>query len=1089
VSLGEAVLQAARESGTVDVDAVLSRADKARASKETGSLLEAVLGLAKEVAAVEREAVARGLPRWALLGAVTGGDDGDDDDQADDRRAGDGGETGSGASELLSALTQSGGTDAQGVRVGDGTVSYGALKRAVAHFLGSMGVTAVAADPTRSHHADSGHGEDGGAAGRASTGTDGIGTAGRASTGAGSIGTAGRASTGAGSRRSASTIKSPLGATQAEQKAQAASNGGAGGAVTSSGGGGAAGCVGADGDAPTLSGSAAGKQDRGTGSAAAASGGGSVSGSSRHSSSEGDDDAAAAEEQSETPATPQHTPIAAPPATPTAATAAAAAALGTPTPSKPVMSRLPGGLRVKLLALSARELAGPVKTRVRILGICAALRREHRVVVMAGRAIALGMGPHLVKRRRLQRRAVVSFAAGLGPMAVRQKRLSYLATVLMAFACGPFGVRSADEAEEKARSRALKKARKVAHKLRAKASAAKTKDVRWAALDKSLNTMWDTTKRPIFSPKDTLRLLLGFGSEAHSDEAREARATRRSSRGAGESDARDGASTTLSALVERAEALPDLESDEDDGEAEEDENGGESRERRTRRMLQLSKASDTKSAADAEVTDLVTHPAQRRIHSLIFGDDLTTQFVAAGGGGPAKPKAAVASGPRILLDPKIAQAVGIGMRTLGVPSAAAEAKPKIWELCRAIARGDIEAAGGFDSVVNMRKFGCYGGEASEAVMSDPRGADDLPVMEMYVRLTVGSVPHVQSRLELMTIEEATVEQIESAARSAETLHRASVEVVSSALLVSLLRDVVLPTGNALNRFTKNAAASGFRLSGLGVLLAVKSGAGENLVQYIARKLVGYADTLRKRASYAKKADSRGDAAAAAASSSSAAAGSSGEGEEEDAGAGAMALVYARRELTAAEDACKVSVQAVEADLTQVKKALLAAKAALHAIQSSAKVERACSEEKDVDHADEAARFTAAIESITSRLESEMLAADETLQKAKSAFDRAMRFFGEDLSEEAEGEEAKLREPGGFFGSILAFLTGLEEAAAKAVEGIRKRELRQKEEARKAARRSGKPAGGVAAAMAGRTGKPSHAAVVSELSSALKKPTG
>lgn len=700
--------------------------------------------------------------------------------------------------------------------------------------------------------------------------------------------------------------------------------------------------------------------------------------------------------------------------------------------------------------------------------------------------LGLGIGPAVVRRRNMSGRAVRLLSLGLGPLMIERRERSRRAACLLALSLGPFSVRSRDEAEESARAKALKKARRVAHKLRSKAKTARTKDVKWQALDRSLNTLWDHSKRPVFSPKDTLRLLLGMQSAPHSPQARAARAE-----GGGRAtdpDTADGGSTTITALLQRADLLPDLPSDDED-----DEEGNAAEAAavaahgvRGRSIIRAASAaalhrSNSSAAIDAEVTDLVTHPAQKRIHALIFGDDIESHFAM---GAAPKTKMASATAVKSLLSAKVAQAVGIGLRTLGVSSEGAGAEAAIRSLARAVAAGDVEAAGGLPSIVTMSRMGCYDRDSSAAVMADARPAVELPAAEMFVRVMVGSVPRVQERLALLTFNEAVEDQLASAEAAAGVLLRASEEASTSALLVSLLRDVVLPAGNALNRFTKNAAAAGFRLAGLAELGAVKSAEGENLVQYIARRLVTYADALRRQARR-----SRGQAlpgAAAASAAAGAGAGADCDDGGEDSGAGAMALLFARKELPSAEAACKLSAQAVEADVTQARTAVAKAAKALADIGGSKDTGLPDGQEAaGPDHAAEAALFVDRVSTTVEGLQDRVSAAEALLKRATQAFEKLLGFFGEDLGEgAAEGDSPP--EPSTFFGVLLGFLQDLEEAAEKELANIKKREMRAREEARKAERRANKEAG---ASFSRGRGEASPAAVMAELSGKLRTSKG
>jgi len=730
-------------------------------------------------------------------------------------------------------------------------------------------------------------------------------------------------------------------------------------------------------------------------------------------------------------------------------------AAGQPTPSRALVSRLPDGTRVKLYTLSAVELMAHHRHAVVLLGALAAIRRQRRRGMMAAVSFTLGLGPLGAKRRLLASRASRLFALGLGPMAVQRRRLSGLAAVLFAFGALPSAVRVRDEDEERARTRALKKARKVAHKLRSKAKAAKTKAVNWEAMDRSLNTLWDHSKRPVFSPKDTLRLLVGGSSTAHTEEARARRIQGR--RATDDDEAADGASTTITALLQRAELLPDLPSD-DDEDGGGDGGGapaaraaaGSASSRRLRRT-------ESRAAVDAEVTDLVTHPAQKRIRALLFGDDIEAHFAATASSAKAAPKAA--AGPPALLDAKTAQSVGIGLRALGVSGEGVEAEGVIRRLARAVARGDVDAAGGVGAVTTMRKLGCFTPDATQAVMADPRASVELPAPEMFVRVMTGSVPHVQRRLELLTFEEAVVDQVEAAEAAAKTLLAASEEVAGSAVLVSLLRDIVLPAGNALNRFNKNAAAAGFRLSGLSALASVKSAGGENLVQYIARRLVGYADQARRRVTAA--ADD-GDGGAPPA------------GLLEDPGAGALALVYAGRDLPSAEAGSKLALQSMEADVTQARKGVAMAREGLELVAASSGKDLAASTEAvGPDHAGEAASFVAEVDGRIAALSSRVHEVDDLMRRAKAAFDKALAFFGEGESSGAD-EAGRVDEPSAFFGLLTGFLAQLEEAAERTEAALRKEQLQAKQAARRAARK----------ATAADTGAGGASALVSELSGVL-----
>ncbi|KAA0159459.1 hypothetical protein FNF31_04825 [Cafeteria roenbergensis] len=711
------------------------------------------------------------------------------------------------------------------------------------------------------------------------------------------------------------------------------------------------------------------------------------------------------------------------------------------------------------------------------------------MLLRSGMMLGLGMGPASVRRRNMSARAVRLLSLGLGPLLIQRRERSRRAACLLALALGPFSVRTRDEDEEAARAKALKKARRVAHKLRSKAKAARTKDVKWQALDRSLNTLWDHSKRPVFSPKDTLRLLLGMQSAPHSPQARAARAE--GAVRATDADAADGGSTTITALLQRADLLPDLPSD-DEEEAE-----GDAAEAaavaahgvRGRSIIRAASAaalhrSNSSAAIDAEVTDLVTHPAQKRIHALIFGDDIESHFAM---GAAPKTKVATSAAVKSLLSAKVAQAVGIGLRTLGVSGEGAEAEAAIRTMARAVAAGDVEAAGGQAAVVTMSRMGCYDRDASAAVMADARPAVELPAAEMYVRVMVGSVPRVQERLGLLTFSEAVEDQLASAEAAAGVLLRASEEASTSALLVSLLRDVVLPAGNALNRFTKNAAAAGFRLAGLAELGAVKSAEGENLVQYIARRLVAYADALRRQSRRGKaQAALPGDAAAAAAGRGAAPGADGGDGEE-DSGAGAMALLFARKELPSAEAACKLSTPAVEADVTQARAAVAKAAKALADIgESKGAGLPAGAEAEGPDHAAEAAVFVDRVSATVDALQDRVAAAEALLKRATQAFEKLLGFFGEDGGDASgEGGEAA-PEPSSFFGVLLGFLQDLEEAAEKELASIKKREMRAKEEARKAERRANKEAG---ASFSRGRGEASPAAVMAELSGRLRTGSG
>jgi hypothetical protein len=738
-----------------------------------------------------------------------------------------------------------------------------------------------------------------------------------------------------------------------------------------------------------------------------------------------------------------------------------------------------------------------VRMRVAALGLCVRARRAHMRLEFAGKMMALGMGPRIRKLSMLTSRSVRAFCLGLGPRAIHRRDAAKRATVLMALALGPYSIHKHEKDTEQSRIKAIKHARKLALKLRSKAKN-KTKAVNWDALDSSLNTMWDHHLRPVFSPKDTLRLLLGLPSSSHTQEAKSQRAAIKG--GAAAISAKmqrddDGASTTISSLVARAHRALEEDAPVDEQEAK----IAEELSAKSKLLLAASEHSSSEGvtgkgvtmlsvvkSGEAEATDLVTHPAQWRIRELIFGDDLQEQFSMGAKASSAKPAMGATTTIKSSLSHKDAQKVGIALRTLGVPLAPpADSLKRIWELARAVAVGDEDRAGGKDSVTTMRKLDCFGADTIGPVLNDPRGLEDLPPTDLFVRVMAETVPAAQERLDLLTVEDGTVDQLASAEAVASTLLAACQEALSSGVLVSVLRDLVLPVGNVLNKFSKNAAAVGFRVGGLKTMGATKTADGRTLVGYIADRLVQYIVRIRRQA-----LERLPDGAKRSAITGF-------DEDPDDPARGAVQLLRAIQDLPNASSASKLSIPAAEGDLNIVDRALSKARGALARVQSAADKATSIAEPfpgaGSVDSRAEVEHFLRVVSDRVGRLEARAAEARLTLRRALQEFERTIVYFGEPPdapSDDSKGgdDEGNVREPGGFFGVLVEFLEALSAAGDKSLDEARKAELKEMAEARLASRKAaqGDAPEGASKSFRMRSGEASDpSALVGELSGVLR----
>jgi len=182
--------------------------------------------------------------------------------------------------------------------------------------------------------------------------------------------------------------------------------------------------------------------------------------------------------------------------------------------------------------------------------------------------------------------------------------------------------------------------------------------------------------------------------------------------------------------------------------------------------------------------------------------------------------------------------------------------PYDW-IASALQKADLNGIGGMDVIEALLRMPCWDKRLAdmvkahvarqrslqaESVMYDVSADRSLGPAELFVLSVPLGVPQAQQKLLCMQFVGSVNESLHHLHAPVSRLLRACKEVLESPRLVVLLRDVMLPAGNALNTHSSKAAASGIKLSSLPALSRTRSKSNVSLLRYIATKIVRLADS-------------------------------------------------------------------------------------------------------------------------------------------------------------------------------------------------------------------------------------------------------
>lgn len=182
--------------------------------------------------------------------------------------------------------------------------------------------------------------------------------------------------------------------------------------------------------------------------------------------------------------------------------------------------------------------------------------------------------------------------------------------------------------------------------------------------------------------------------------------------------------------------------------------------------------------------------------------------------------------------------------------------PYDW-IASALQSADLEALGGMEVVEALLRMPCWDRRLADIVKAHVArqrsltadgaqydvGADRaFGPAELFVLSVPLGVSQAQQKLKCLQFVGGVSESIQHLHAPVSRLQRACNEVLQSPRLVVLLRDVLLPAGNALNTHSSKAAASGIKLSSLPALARTRSKSNVSLLRYVAQKLVRLADS-------------------------------------------------------------------------------------------------------------------------------------------------------------------------------------------------------------------------------------------------------
>lgn len=467
-------------------------------------------------------------------------------------------------------------------------------------------------------------------------------------------------------------------------------------------------------------------------------------------------------------------------------------------PEVPSIRKLAGGRKVKVFALSGLELWAQVRSITKVLGIALFLRRLRAQRMRSQKLFSLGLFPRLLRWHASASRAVRLLSAAFGPASIRWKACRHRSVLAFALGLGPTFVRQREREMDERRKQLVKRARAAGVKARP-ASTPKVKNVNWDVIDDVSGTFWDARssagpKASTGSPTTTLLDALGL----------------------------------LTDPSQRREFTVEA--------------------HRRRPSLVLRRESVARELATEDVNALVLHPAQQLAVKQLFSD-LTDRFASRVVAGPGAGGAADAEGgagaapvpPReiSLLGDKKSRNLAIGLRRLGDRSFESVAKM--------IDAGDLEGLGGPDMVELLLSMDCYSSLDVEPVVAYERAGNDvsrLSAADRFVLAVATHTKHAKSKLECMDFRIHFDSHFAQVNDTLGTLQGACDEVRSSRRLAMLFRDIFLPIGNELNRYSNKAAALGFKLAGLATLSQTRGTGGVTLLQYVIEKLEDQAAAMR-----------------------------------------------------------------------------------------------------------------------------------------------------------------------------------------------------------------------------------------------------